>query len=1126
MAARPPSLVHRLAAVVAAATLIGSGCHGSFDDSRTSVDTGTFGDTVLTLMCKRVAYLDDLADGGTVDVAGDAYRDICRLGLAPPADASGSMKALLAERDRLVGAVDGIFPEEFLPDLQTFLTSNQFLALYDDDTSVRAIDAFIEALRYLADDDAAVEAMERLGHRLGYRPLTPALGAVRALVRYPELHELLLTLTEAITPGGGARGEWDNLIEAAGAALRNAEPAVDPDASDRTLTIALDFLLRERTLLGTSRTIPLTLRDYRGVAAVARPGGSLPAPFVDTDGDLRADVDSLGRYVDATGTPIAAPAPFELPDGLDPAPWAYRDTLGRALTSDGGPLLYQYVDLDKTVLAALARDGISLFDPQKGTAFDLVRGASALVGPRVNATHTYPGGETLDYRGYDTTASPLLDMSYGYLQLLRDPAIYDTLALARTLMQTREPQLAQLVEAVVSAARKGDNHPEAAVAPDAPLWDDMMPVIKQILDRPALVDALMRAMERPEVAQLGERFRKYMLYRDRFDINPNTQAVTGSFATPVDRSRIDNAYDRSLFQRLLHLIADSNHAQLCNKNNAHVVIAGIQYPFIGGYAPCELVQIDNLAVFYVQSIVYAKNAAGQVICENAAGDQTVTVADGAQCYARGDRPRPKATMVFKDGLVAGAIDLFGDDFLESQSTITGFRRHRTPPALNRVLLLDPMPSFLSATLDPVRDREGDLYTAQHAGTLPVWEKENFYDQIRPIAQAFADNNAEQLFVDFMAVLHKHWASEDSITHQTVDPNAPGYVYGSNARTYEPLIIDMLADGTLMGALVGTAPSLDQVTANGKSYATIVRTAARYLVSPQAGLADRSGATTTTTSDGRPVNQLSPWHILADAYNLKRDRLAMAGAEGVAWTDSISEVVDVLFRGADVAGQGWRFRNPRTRGETVALVDLITARLQAHDAAGDRTAWLTRDLPGDIEAKVTSPVFAGIADFILSLQATPETRLQLESLVQYLVDEAVSTDSFNTALTSLADLAQLALDDGDLIPIAQAVGEIIRPERGWLEPQLIFVREARRSDDGRALSRMMVNLYQEHLPGRTPVGDLVDGLTEVVRARPYDDLGKRFTADDYRASLRGVADFLDEEKRGLRKFIAIIKSRNL
>lgn len=1121
------------------AALVGAlGCHSDFDSERDTVDTGTFGTTVQTLACKRMAYLDDLADGGTVDVRGDAYRDICRAGLAAPATASGSLRALQTERERLIGAVDGIFPEEFLPDLQTFLTSNEFLALYDNETATAAIDSLIATLRFLAADDEAVGALERLGHRLGYRPLTPAIGAARAVVNYPGLHDFVLAVTTAITPGGAARGEWENLIEALGISFRNAEAAADPDAPDRPLRIALDFLLRERTLLGTATQVPVATRDPRGVAKVQALGTVMPAPFVDLHpADGQADTDLLGRFVDAAGVAIDAPSPFTLADDATATPWQHRDSLGRALASDGGALLYQYVDLDKTVMAALARDGVQLFDPQKGTAFDLLRGASALVGPRLEATKTYDNGESLTYRGYQIDESPLLDMSYGYLQLLRDPAIYDTLALAKTVVQDHEADAARLAEAVIAAARKADNHPEASIVASAPMWDDMMPIIRQILDRPALVQALMTAMEKPEVAQLGERLRKFLTYTDRFDINSQTQAVVGAFATMVDRMADDSGFNRSLFQRILHVINDTNGASACNKAGATLEDPlNLGLP-LNSYDECELFRVDNLAVFYMQSIAYAKNSAGQYICENAAGDfddtTTASTPQGCTSQGGGRRPRPKADFNYDFGASLGfiplrpAIDLLGGDkFLEDTVGIAGMRTHPTPQALNRVLFLNPMPEYMANIVAPLRDKEGDLISAQHAGTLPVWEVEGFYDQIRPVVQAFADNNAENLFVDMLSVLHKHWPSTDSINHQTFDPGAPGYVFGSRAMSYEALIADMLADGTLMGALSETAPRMNAITANGKAYEEIIRVAARYFLTPQAGLADRQGRTTTTTADGRAVNQLSPWHLLADAYRRKAERMAVAGAEGEAWTDSIAEVVDVLARGVDVSQQGWRFRNARMRGVSIALLELLESRLRAHDTAGDRAAWLSSELLSDLQEVVTGPVFAGAADFVLSLQAAPETRLQLEQLMQYLVDEASSADSFATSVTAAADLAQIALDDRDLLPLARAVGEIIRPERGWLETQLLFVRDARASDANQALSRLFANLYAEHLPGRSPVGDLIDSLSEILRADPSAHPGARLDAADYRALFTGVADFLDEEKRGLRKFIAIIKSRNL
>jgi hypothetical protein len=1113
----------RLAAVVCASLVTASGCRAPLDTSREEVDTGTFGQTVVNLVCKRVAYLEDLADGGVVDVRGDTYRDACRLGLAPPADAPAPLQALLARWEDLSEATDTMFPADFLDRLQAFLTSNEFLALYDDQDAMRAVDALIGVLRLLADDADAIAALERLNVRPGYRPKEPALGAVRAAVRYPGLDPLLLALAQAVTPGGGARDEWLNLVEAVGAALRNAAPTDAPADPERTGRLARDLLLGERALLGTSKTIPLARRDGRGLAVPA----SVGAPFVDADADGLADVDAVGRFVDAAGAPLAVPAPFQLPEGAVEAPWADRDADGRPLTAPGGALVYQYVDVDKTVLTALARDAGQLFDPSRGTAFDLLRGASALLGPRVAATRAYDNGEQLEYRGWDLADSPLLDMLYGYLQILRDPGTADTLALVRTLLTSYEPETARLIEAVVAAARMGDAHPEAAIAVDAPLWDDLVPLVRQVLANPSLVNALLRALERPEVEQLGERFRKYMTYKDRFDINASQQVV-GAFTTPVDRAADDDNFNRSLFQRLLHLISDSNGARLCNKPNAQVGLAGIP---LATYAECDLVQIDNVATFYIQSIAYAKDSAGRYLCENDAGEfgstTTATTPEGCVAQGNGRRPRPKADMNFSWGFIGAAISVFGGDgFVEDQSTITGFRTHPTPQALNRVLFLQPTPDLISDTLDPPRDKDGDRYIDQHVGTLPVWELEGFYDQVRPVLQAFADHNAEQLFVDLLSVIHKHWPSADSINHQSFSPTAPNYAWGSGGESYEPLVAAVLADGEVLGALVDGAPRLNAITVNGRSFATVLRGAGTYLLTPRADLADRRGQTTSTTADGRPVTTLSPWQVLADAYARRRARLEAAAGEGVAWTDSVAEVVDVLARGLDVPGQGWRFRNPRLRGVAVALVDFLAARVASHDASGDRVPWLSTDLPARIEDALTSPVVAGAADFILSLQSTPETRAQLESLVQYLVDEIDHDDAFRAAITAVADLLQLSVSDADIVPLARVAGEALAPDRTWLDDQLWFVRRARESDADRALATLLVNLFEETRPGRTAIGDLVDGIGEVQRANPYADLGARFTAADFRALFTGLADFLDEEKRGLRKFIRIIEDRSL
>ncbi len=1091
-----------------------AGCVSKLDTEREPADTGSFGTTVLTLMCKRVAYLEDLNDGdGVVDVRGDEYREVCRMGLAPPADAPAALKALQAKRPTLIDSVDTIFPDDFLPDLQTFLTSNDFLAMYDDGRTIASVDDLIEMMRFMADDQEFAPALERLGHRLGYKPMTEALGTVRAVVNYPDLHDFLLEVGDQITEGGQAETEFDNLLAALGVTLRNAEPVADEAAADRTGALALDLLFSTNDLLGTSHTIPMVRRDYRGVARVSDSGGTLPLSFVDQNGDGLADIDDLGRFVDADGLPIEAPWPFALPEGEEEVPWLYRDAEGRALDAQDGALVYDYVDLDKTMFAALARDSIQLFDPQKGTALDLLRGASALMSsePRQLVSRDYADGESLSYRGYDTSASPLLDMVYGYLQILGDPNTDDTLALTRNLIVNHQPEIARLLDTIVDVSNIGDLYPNAEVPLDSPVWDDLVPVLQQTAAVPGLLEDLLYAMEDPQVAELGLRFRDQMKYKDQFSYDAD-QNLTGSFSTPVDRTQADAGWNQSLMQRLLHLISDSNHAVLCNKEGAKVKdpILGIT---LATYSECDLLRIDNVAVFFLQSIVYNKDSNGDVIYDD----------DG--------QPQRKAQFpfTFNNSIIEA---LASDSMLQQMSTIDGFKHHPTPEALTRVLFLDPPPQFIQDTMDPAHCNQGDLYTVAHAGTLPVWEMDGFYDQIRPILQVYADHDAEQLFVDLLTVLNKHWPSTDSVpTHQFTNPNGANYAWGSGVESYEPIIVDALAKhgsnrGSVLDALVYGAPVLNATTGNGKPMPEILAGAIRYLITPQAGLKNRLGETSTVNSEGDPVDQFSPWQLLADAYHARRARLEEAADEGAAWQSATGNLVDVMVRADPVPTVGWTFRNPRFPGVSVALIDFLRARLAAHRAADDVDWWLGEDLPTRLEDVMSGPVFAGAADFILSLQASPDARAQIEALAAYLVNEVNYNETFRTSLVAIADVLQLSLDDSEILPIAKVAGEALRPERGWVDTSLVFVKGARHSDENQALVRMLRYLYTEYRPGHTAMGDLIDGISEVERAHPYDDLGKPYTAEDYRAMLRGLAQFLDDEKRGLRRFISIIQGRNL
>src|SRR5687768_10677732 len=97
-------------------------CAPEYDPTRTSADPGTFGQRVVTLMCKRLAFQAD-----PTDVSGDRYRHACRNG-GMPADAPASLLALDANRARLIAAIDHVVPADVYDPLQAYLTSADILA--------------------------------------------------------------------------------------------------------------------------------------------------------------------------------------------------------------------------------------------------------------------------------------------------------------------------------------------------------------------------------------------------------------------------------------------------------------------------------------------------------------------------------------------------------------------------------------------------------------------------------------------------------------------------------------------------------------------------------------------------------------------------------------------------------------------------------------------------------------------------------------------------------------------------------------------------------------------------------------------------------------------------------------
>jgi hypothetical protein len=1136
------------------------GCHEPLDTNRTVDPYTSFGAIMYREGCQRVAYTGQLAQKAagertTVDVSGSLGRAVCVEGMQSPSDAPLKLAAIVQQRASIIKLVDTILPKPFLEDLQNFLVA--LLPLADDGTMEHAIASLGDLLGTMHDNPDFPVALERCAARNGYRPTKTAAGLMHTIVEYPDIDMFLGKLLALIAPGGTAEGEWKQVLTALAEEMRTAQPVANPAAPDRTLRLALNLVLSTHPDLASGKARPLVARDHRGLAQVNFSAGQIMAPFVDKNADGLADADAQGRFIDTNGNPVVAPTPFA-ENGV--ADTAARDAQGRALSAPGATTtLYKYLDLDGTVMGGMTRETLTLMDPKKDTALGLVHGASALLGPRMTKTKMYmdPAGglaSTLTYQGYDVSQAAVLDLLHAFVQILGDPNADQTLQATKTLLTKHESELTRVIGAMFDVSDRGKKHNEAVIPESSTLYDDLAPLIARVLRVPGLADDLILALQDPHTKGFAPMVARMMVQRNQVDFNhtagPGYAANPAQLDTvdPVDRTKPDSDYNRSVMQRIAHLIHDSNGTQFCNKPNARVALGPV--PIVTDIPKCGLFQIDDLALFFALSMA-----------DPAVIQATKGTAREATTYAEASFREHLTNSTVKGLIFDNGV---GDGLLETQTGITGFTRFPTPAAAARSLFLKPneQSAFLQDTTEPVLCRDGDKFTDVHDKSLVAWEtrmvnnpsgfaNDTFYDAVRPIITAFAKHdecvtfndatqtctksqNAVKIFVDIFAMMHEHWSSPNGSyfgkKYQSADRKQPRFAYTDNLTSFEPLIAESISQADLMPAIIDLAPVLYTFTIDGtptgQPARPVLTGAARYLFDPKAtpaGVTYRNGQTTTVMSDGKtPVARATPYYLIADAYAHRRNALAQAPmAQQTAWKTATTALIDQMLT-VEKVGTRYRFKNRRMNAVTLNLVDFVRGRIKAHTTSGDVDTWIHQQLTSDLTDVLGGPVFAALGDFVGKVEADPQARDELYRLLQYLVNEADNDTVFATALTTLADQVQTFLDDPNLVPIARVMGAAMDPKKGAVDAQLTLVKKARDVDTKKALLTILRNLYRQDANGVYPASDLADVVSELNRKTP--GAGGRLNALDYKTLLGETRDFFIDDQRGFTRFLNIVKAR--
>jgi hypothetical protein len=1120
----------RCYAAVLVAAALSAGCTEHLDTTRVVPARGTLGDEIYRVLCERLAREHDPAD-----VTGDGTRDLCHGRVGAAAAPSPRLRALAERRAALVGALDRVLPEELEDDLDQALVD--MLPLYDlpAERMPKAARAFAEALAATAADAEALDALDRLRSRAGYRPLVQALGIVRPLLSYDGFDAFAEKTVRTIVTDDEANAAWNTLLRASALSLANA--AVEPTLSgeESTFTVAHRLLSARSEALGIAIENPIARRDPRGIVRVQRRGLLLPEPFVDTDLDGLADVNARDQFVDAQGVVLRAPAPFVTSD----ATVGNRDALGRALAGDGWPL-YEYIDANQTLMAGLTRELSTLTDPDAPVLLDLASGLPRAIGPFTERTTTI-GAASFTHTGFDTQRSPLLDLTHAYGAVLASPASDDVHLVLRRLLDDHEAVVAGLIESGLLIDAYSDAH-DADLEPGSVLWDDILEAAGWMAKEPGLTEAVLRALADPNTSRLGAVVADFMRHRDfvaPLSIDPNRLLVDAQIQTPVDRTKPNTHDNQSLFQRIAAIIHDFDQSRVCNKEGAQV---GVTAPLAGfvtlplRFEECGLVRIDNMARMFSQSVI---------------GRANIRVADS----------RIQAIGNATASLGIGFLTI--DEIFQRESDITGLDTSPTPGALARMAFL-PQNKFMTNLFAPVLTRDGVPVDPRHDATLFACEKKynfndgrypaeaSFYDAIGPMLRAFDDYDrgtygphiapgaASERFIfgEFISALHLHWPDSTSDFTQSSDPNAPSYATADGAHRYEEILAYAMDDAQLVLRLHELAKALDtmQVRAGVDGIDVLAR-GLETMLAPirDEGVTYRDGSVTTTTNDGARTIDATRLHLFLDALN-GVDR-AFEGADGplARWRRGRSGLVDVWF-GTNRVGGTPVIENRRSVEVLRTLLDFIDERVTDHKTRGDREAWAL-GLSGRLEQTLADPVLASILVLMDTIQRDPESIDAFAGVIKHLSDADYDTDAFNTTTATLVDIFQLLEDDETLVPLLRAASHFVAPNaravvdaggevdlgRGSVGATVELISDLQAHDQNDVMLEVLRRLVAiDPASRKTDLEVLVDALTEVHRAAP--GAGTPLTREDDLALLGRASDFLGSEEHGLARLFDVIQSR--
>lgn len=401
-------------------------------------------------------------------------------------------------------------------------------------------------------------------------------------------------------------------------------------------------------------------------------------------------------------------------------------------------------------------------------------------------------------------------------------------------------------------------------------------------------------------------------------------------------------------------------------------------------------------------------------------------------------------------------------------------------------------------------------------------------------------HGEQLFLDLMSILDKHWSSG-----------------GSSLFRYEDLLAWVLADSDLFGTasdLVTTMDTFEYVSPRVKkgprSPLEITAHMIQFLFDPQIaaslGMVDQEGSKSTLTNNGKIKAQLTPYDLFVQALRNFDKRFDAYGdpQKKVRWKEARSSLVD-QFLLAD--NSTWK-NSSISRALPIAgrlLREQINVNCSGRESS-KQCDWARDELTKKLKTVIEGPLFSAINDMNEALREDNEMRVELGRLLNYLLDPKTDSDSFALTLTSLADLIQVVNDESEIVPALRTFSSAATP--GGVEGKdgklvstdhpgttTVFLKymkvlmdepedPEKWIDRYHAMDGVLKRLVTPISEGKqSPLEVILDSISEVQRIDSSQQ--GAFTPEDYQSLGEGLRFFLTDEYRGMEQFYTIVRGRN-